>query len=348
MKRLLQAFVLLLGTMLLGSSLYAGNPDRQGESGAAELLMNPWARSAGLHTMNTSFVSGIDAMRLNVAGLSFHRRMQIKIAHTRYLAGTGIGINAAGISIPSGENGTVGISLMMLDFGDIPLTTSANPGYDPDRTYTPSFFNMGIGYSHTFGNKVSVGILGRVVSEGISDVRGLFFCFDTGVQYVAGDDENFKLGISLRNIGIASSFSGEGLSLITQVEGVERTLFVSGADFSMPFMLNIGISYDFYFNDIHRLTAGANFTSNAFLRDQIGPLVEYSYKDIFFLRAAYKLNIQKPGIEAAHDAFTGLAAGIGISAPLSKKNDTRLLINYSYRQTVIFNGTHNLGLGISF
>ena len=38
----------------LSMSLTAGNPDRQGEAGAVQLLMNPWAPSAGLHSLGTS------------------------------------------------------------------------------------------------------------------------------------------------------------------------------------------------------------------------------------------------------------------------------------------------------
>jgi len=61
---------LLSCCLLLAGVAFAGNPDRQGEAGANQLLINPWARSAGLHSLNTSYVSGAEAMYLNVAGLS--------------------------------------------------------------------------------------------------------------------------------------------------------------------------------------------------------------------------------------------------------------------------------------
>lgn len=347
MKRFLQFWVITMGILLFSSSMYAGNPDRQGEAGGNQLLMNPWARSAGLHSMNTSFVSGVDAMNLNVAGISYNRQMQVEVAHTRYLAGAGVNFNAAGLSIPTGENGAFGISLMLVDFGDIPLTTTGEPDYNPDQTYSPSYFNLGIGYSHTFANKVSVGILARTASEGISDINAMYFVFDTGVQYVTGDRDNFKLGISLRNIGVAARYTGEGLSTTTYVDEVERTVFTRAADFNLPFTLNLGVSYDFYMADIHRLTAGANFTSNAFLKDQIGPMVEYSFNDLFFLRAAYKLDLQESSASGGDDVYSGLAAGLGVAAPLSKNTNTKLHINYAFRQTYIFGHTHNFGLGLS-
>ena len=42
-------------------SASAGNPDRQGEAGAYELLLNPWARTIGLHSMTTASVRGVEA-----------------------------------------------------------------------------------------------------------------------------------------------------------------------------------------------------------------------------------------------------------------------------------------------
>ena len=54
----------------LTSFLFAGNPDRQGEAGAAQLLMVPWARMAGVHWLNTSFITGVEAMRLKLAEVS--------------------------------------------------------------------------------------------------------------------------------------------------------------------------------------------------------------------------------------------------------------------------------------
>ena len=52
MKRLI--LNLLIAAFALSPALtFAGNPDRQGEAGGYELLLNPWARSGGLHAMTT-------------------------------------------------------------------------------------------------------------------------------------------------------------------------------------------------------------------------------------------------------------------------------------------------------
>src|SRR5690606_14533910 len=114
-----------------------------------------------------------------------------------------------------GKAGAFGISLTAVDFGDVAVTTTSAPE-GTGASYSPSFFNIGLAYSYTFDQKVSVGILVRGVSENITDVNAFGFAIDAGVQYVAGAKDNFKFGISLRNMGSPMKFGGEGLSF--QVE----------------------------------------------------------------------------------------------------------------------------------
>ena len=67
----------------LVASAFAGNPDRQGEAGAYELLINPWARSAGLHTMTTACIRGVEALQLNPAGLARVKGTEIGLSNSQ-------------------------------------------------------------------------------------------------------------------------------------------------------------------------------------------------------------------------------------------------------------------------
>ena len=328
-----------LGTYNVG---HAGNPDRQGEAGAYELLMNPWARSAGLHTMNTAFVSGVESMRLNIAGLSRIQGTEILMSHARYLEGTGLKMNAFGFAKKVGESGSFGVSLMALDFGDIPITTTAQPE-GTGGTFSPNFFNIGIGYAHEFENKISVGILMRGVSESTSDLNAFGFALDAGVQYVSGDKDQFKLGLSLRNVGTRMSFGGQGLA--EQLNNPDRadyqiTFEQRISDFELPSVLNIGISYDILIGDKNRITLLGNFTSNSFSRDQIGGGFEYAFNDMFMLRGGYKHDFGVGTIDA--NVYTGLAGGLSMEVPLKKEGGNSFGIDYSYRHTEPWSGTHNI------
>jgi len=346
-------FIYILFTVVLSLAMcqtaFAGNPDRQGEAGAYELLMNPWARSAGLHTMGTSFVSGVEAMRLNVAGLSRTKGTEVVISHARYLEGTDIKMNAFGLAQKVGKNGTFGLSLMALDFGDIPITTENSPE-GTGGTFSPNFFNLGLGYGHIFENKISVGILFRAISESTADLQAFGFALDAGVQYVSGPQDNFKLGLSLRNVGSPMSFGGQGLSQQLSVPNSTYQLSYEQrpSAFELPSVLNIGISYDFILGDKNRLTAVSNFTSNSFSRDQLGAGIEYAFSEKFMLRGGYKYDLGQNNALDEKNVYTGISGGLSIQVPVSKSSETSFGIDYAFRTSNPWGGTHNLAVRLGF
>ncbi|MEE9439903.1 MAG: PorV/PorQ family protein [Saprospiraceae bacterium] len=348
MKKFIHTFIFAFFT---ASMIFAGNPDRQGEAGAAELLLNPWARSAGLHSMSTASVTGVEAMRINVAGLGRISKGEFQVGNTRLYEGSTMGINSFGFATKSGENGAFGVSLVAMDFGEIPITTTDQPEGTQGK-YSPSFINIGLGYAYTYENKISVGLLVRVVSESLPDVTASGFAIDAGVQYVSGDRDNFKLGIALRNIGSPMEFGGEGLSFGTEAPGSDPsypiTAYARAEDFELPSLLNIGLSYDFYFGETNFLRGIANFTSNAFSRDDIGIGAEFSFRDLVVLRAAYKKSLGDDRGGLSSNLYTGFAGGISIDVPLKRADNRIVGIDYAYRTTNPFRGTHNFSLRYGF
>lgn len=135
MKKVIQSILLCI---LFVASVSAGNPDRQGEAGAYELLMNPWARSSGLNSMNTSLASGVEANWVNPAGMGRIRKTQVVLCNTRWLVPSGLTINAFGLAQKVGKNGTLGVAITSLGFGDIPVTTTNAPA-GTGATYSPNF-----------------------------------------------------------------------------------------------------------------------------------------------------------------------------------------------------------------
>jgi hypothetical protein len=327
----------------------AGNPDRQGEAGAYELLMDPWARTAGLHSMSTSLVRGVESMNLNVAGLARINKLDMGFGSTQYLMGTGINLSSAAVGAKIGKNSVMGLSLMAVDFGDIEVTTTNQPG-GTGSTYSPSFFNLGFAFAHEYANKVSVGMVLRAISESLANVSAFGFSIDAGIQYVTGPKDNYKFGVSLRNVGSPMTFRGEALSFQRPSPNggsYDITVDQRGARYELPSMLNIGASYDFYFLEKHRITVLGNFTSNSFSRDNLGAGFEYALDERFVLRGGYKseLSVSNP-IEAP--IYTGLSAGGSLTFPLSRtEKNTKISVDYAYRATKVWSGTHNVSVRIA-
>ena len=350
--------------LFCGLSVFAGNPDRQGESGAGELLLNPWARSAGFHSMNTSFIGGVEAMRINVAGLgNIGSNREIVVSNTRLYEGSTLQVNGLGYAQKS-KNGksAFGISMTNVNFGDIEITTEDLPE-GTGGTYAPGFFNLGLGYAYTYENKISVGFLIRAINESITGLNAFGMAVDAGVQYVSGENDEFKLGISLRNVGTPMSFGGNGLNRILNSGGVgnDYPLLVANTakTFELPSLLHIGLYYDIYFNKMDDgegnmkvdrglyMTILGNFTSNAFSRDQIGIGAQVSIRDKIMLRAAYKYEIGGNDIGGTN-LYSGLAGGATLLFKPSKTAKTTMGIDYAYRATHTFKGTHNFSIRLLF
>ena len=122
MKKSFRYIVLSL-VLLLGFNApeaFAGNEDRSGQAGAAELLINPWAASAGFGNAGMSYVKGVEALFGNVAGLSHIRTMDVNFSHTDWLHGSSIRVSSFGLGVRVGESSVLGLGFMSFNLGTIP------------------------------------------------------------------------------------------------------------------------------------------------------------------------------------------------------------------------------------
>ncbi len=337
------------GLLLCSSVSFAGNEDRAGSAGATELLINPWAQSSGWADAGVSASVGLEALHTNVAGLAFTKKTEVLFTRTNWLSGSGININAIGFSQKVGESGVIGLGFMSMDFGDIEITTTELPEGGVGN-FSPQYFNMGLAYAKEFSNSIYGGINMKIISEGIADVRAQGVAFDAGIRYVTGERDQIKFGIALKNVGPPISFEGDGLSVRADLE-TEANLTVEqrSAGYELPSLINIGASYDFTFSELHELTLAASFTSNSFTRDQFRGGLEYrlnAKKAHFMLRGGYVFEKDVTDAIERATALTGPTAGISIEVPVSESGTT-IGVDYSYRATNPFDGSHSIGARIN-
>jgi len=346
--------VILIAAFLIPVSvtLKAGNKDRTGQAGATELLINPWARSSGWGSANMSRVRGLEAMWGNVAGTAFTKGTQLIFANTQWLKGTGTNIMAFGLNQHVGETGVLGIQVMSMNFGEVDITTVANPD-EPQGTFKPNLMNLGFSYSKAFSNSIYAGVLVKIISESISDVSAVGVALDAGIQYVTGAEEQITFGIALKNWGPKMKYSGDGLSIRTLLSGQDdmSTLEQRSASFEIPAQLNIGAAYDFIFPKEYRLTVAGTFVSNSFSKDQFAGGLEFSLKDYVQIRGGYtyengmfenSLDVENTNIN------NGLSAGLSVQVPLNKEKGSYIGVDYSYRESKAFNGNHTVGIIFNF
>ncbi len=337
---------MLAATMLaaLGLPAYAGNKDRSGQAGAPELLINPWAASTGVFGANTAIVTGVEAMKSNIAGLAFTEKFDVAASYNSYLKGSGVSVIDFALGANLGDAGVVGLNMQAVNFGEIQVTDYNHPYGGEIGTYKPSFFNVQLGYAKEFSHSIHAGVAATFVSEKITNAGAMGAAFEAGVQYVTGARDNFHFGVTLRNVGTNMKFTGPGFSFDS--ESPDGTYEISRQSpterFEMPTYLNIAGAYDFYLDEKklakesdkpkHRLTIMAGFTSNSFNNDYIHGGLEYGYRDMLMLRAGYRYEKNIGNDELSTTFFTGFAAGATVMTQLGE-GGPRLAIDYSFRPT---------------
>jgi hypothetical protein len=349
MKSLVQKITLGLS---LVSTLYvvAGNEDRVGSAGASHLLVNPWARSSALADATIANSNGLEATFTNIAGLAFTDKTQIKFNYSNWMGNAGIQLNGAGIAQRISESDVIAISIQSMNFGDIPITTVANPegniGFFSPRA---NVFNLG--YAREFSSSIYGGINFKVISENISNMKATGVAIDAGIRYVTGENDQIKFGIALKNVGPVMKYKGDGLAQqATYVStGFISSLEERSATFEMPSLLSIGGSYDFIFNEVSKLNLALGFTANSFMNDQYRIGFDYGMvtpKLAFNVRAGYVYEKNILSAENRSNALLGPTAGFSIDA-LAGKDKNAIGLEYCARFAGIFGTIHTIGATIS-
>ena len=334
---------------MAATSSFAGNEDRVGSAGATELLINPWARSASIGDAGVATTTGIEASYINVAGLAFTTKTEISFVRSSWLTGSGINMNSLGISQRIGETSVIGLSFMSMGFGDIDITTEDLPEGNIG-TFSPRYMVIGLSFAKEFSNSIYGGMTVKAVNESITNAKTGGIAFDAGIRYVTGEKDQIKMGITLKNVGPPMVYEGDGFSVLSQVvaTGAQLTTEMRTAKFEMPSQLNIGASYDFLFGENQKLIAAVSYGSNSFSKDQWRIGFDYGYtmkKASFNARAGYvyEKGLLSKELGVSSNAFNGPTAGFSVDWITGEKGN-RLAIDYGYRFTNPFSGTHNIGI----
>ncbi len=346
--KILATFALCGSMVFLSADLFAGNEDRVGQAGASELLINPWARSSGWGSVGTACTRGLEGIYTNVAGTAFTAKTELIFSHSMYFKGTGISINSFGLTQKIGATSVLGVAVMSMSFGEIPVTTVESPD-GGIGTFTPNLTNINISYAKMFSNSIYGGLTVKIITERIANLSASGVAIDAGIQYITGVNENIMFGITLKNVGPRVKFNGDGLSFRGLIPGATSlsTVQQRSADFELPTSLNIGGAYDAKLAERHHLIIAANFASNSFSKDQYTLGLEYRMMEYLMLRGSYTYEKGIFKKDTRTSVYTGPSAGLTVQVPFGKEKASSFAVDYSYRPTDPFAGTHNIGARIN-
>lgn len=321
--------ILIIFTVLLTVSIYPGDKSRKGTTGADQLLVPVGARSISTSGAFVATVDGLESIYYNPAGLDLSKKSEVMFSYMNYIADINMSYLAVGTNL--GDFGAVGLSLKSFDIGDIPITTNELPD-GTGSTYSPSFLTIGLTYSKTLTDRVSIGTNVKFINETIGNTSANGFAIDAGVQYKFND--NLSIGATINNIGPNMSYSGQDLRVQTGVPNTvigapNGTYEVVAENFQIPSYFQLSLAYQEHFDEQNKIMLASTFVANNALDDVFNFGLEYSYINTLFIRGGYQLVT-----ENSEDSIFGFTAGAGVNYEIG--TGMGVTFDYAYRDVSEF------------
>lgn len=325
----MKKFLYILLLLTLAVETYAqlipqlGN-QRAGTSSLQFLKIGVGARATGMGETFIAISNDITALYWNPAGLMQFQQYGAHFSHTEWLVD--LNHEFFGGIYRFGNNNALGISVISLNTPAMQRTTEFQPAGTGEYF---KFGDLGIGltYARRLTEKFSFGLTVRYVEETLAELKMRGFMFDLGTYYWTGLS-NTRFAVTISNFGPQVKPSGT----ITTSTGGTLSEF---QEFPPPTMFRIGFAYDPIDNQKNKLTTSLQLNHPNDNAENVNLGLEYSYKDMLFIRGGYKFNVES-------ENYSG---GIGLKVPISI---SKASFDYSIANFKDLGYTHRLSLNLLF
>ena len=347
MKKLTLLILILL--IVVPVTLQAGGKKRAGTAAAPELTIPLGARYLGSGGSALAVATGLESIYWNPAGVDRSPfDANALFSYRSYIAD--INVAFAGVS-GKFDFGSIALSLRSFGIGDIPVTTESAPD-GTGEIITPNFFVLGVTYSKILSERTSIGVTVNLINEAFGRVSSSGVSFDMGVQYqnLAGV-QGLGVGVTVKNIGPAMRYDGPALYRQAEETQSARGITyykVGAAEFDLPSVFEIGLSYRHALSDQHTLNFSSAYQNNNFALDEFRAGVEYSYQNLIQLRGGYMLQEAPIGVSNVEtpQPFKNLVLGFGVN--LAEAAGMNMVFDYAYVPGNLFSDNHLISINLGF
>ncbi|MGB8658726.1 MAG: PorV/PorQ family protein [Candidatus Zixiibacteriota bacterium] len=337
MRRKTVIVIAILLMLSVASLAYSGDFSRVGTIGAQFLKIGMGARYEAMGEASVACVNDAYAMYWNPAALTEISSSSLSLTNVNWV--TDVQLNHVSFAKALDEYSAVGVSLTALTMGSMEVTTVEEPE-GTGETFTASSYALSVGYARKMTDRFSAGIAGKYVSERISEERASGFAFDFGTLFYTGF-RSLRMGMNISNLGPEMKLDGPELDASynpqpgnSSYDKVNAKLAVDQYD--LPLTFRLGMAYDLVDSPESKFTVSmeAKHPNDNVQQASFGG--EYVWKEMFSLRAGYKLNYEEEGLT--------LGGGMKIKAG----KNTKLDISYAWADFSRLSSVHRFSLGFEF
>lgn len=323
----MKKYILFISLLIFVFSVDSYAQSKVAQTGAKFLDVAAGARACGMGEAYTVLGQDANALFYNPSGIAeIDAHVDLSVGVTQWIAD--IEYVSFAIAYNADVYGSFGFHILAPDYGIIPGTVvdeAAEKGFRDTGPIETDVYCVGIAYAREFTDKFTVGLQAKYVSlklgenydltsEEMEENKVSQIAYDFGLIFYPGF-KSFAFGMSVRNFCPRVTFEQIGF------------------EFPLTFSLGIGIdAMDFLGeNPDMSLNIGAEMLHPRDWKEEFHLGAEFSYMDLFFLRAGYKFRY----------AIEGLNAGVGVNLGGAR-------IDYSYSQMQFFDMVNRVSVGFTF
>ncbi len=324
MKRVSFTILLILLITIICNAQLIPNLGHQkaGTSSLQFLKIGQGARAAGMGETFVSVVDDISALYYNPAGLTLFKEDGIIVNHTEWFVDTRM--EFFGGVYHFGGNNALGLSITALTTPDMKVTTELQP-FGTGEYFRYSDIAIGLSYARQMTDQFSFGATVKYVEETLADLKMRTVVADLGTYY--------RTGLGTTRFSVVISNFGAQVSPTGSVDLISGNKVSSFQKFPPPTLFKIGFAFEPLLTETNRITTSIQLNSPNDNAENFSLGGEYSYKEMFFLRAGYKFNVDSENF----------SAGVGVRVPVSF---ARLNFDYAISNYRILGLAHRISLNL--
>lgn len=312
-----------------------------GTTSAQFLKLGVGARSIALGGAYVAEASDLSAMYWNPAGLGTLRGSSAQFAYTQYLQDIDYSFAAVGVSL--GTAGTLGVSLIYLDSGEMAVRTIEQPDGTGER-FKVTDFALQLSYGKMLTDRFSIGGSAKFIQERIWHSSASTIAFDVGTLFTT-PYPRLRLGASFSNFGPKMRMRGRDIMFSADPNpGQDGNVEIVNSEFTtdrhpLPLLFRVGLSWDAVSTADHRVLMSTDASHPNDNSQYVNLGLEYSFRRLIALRAGYRNLFEVDGEQ-------GYTFGGGLDIRVDR--NLRARFDYAYAEFGRLSQTHWFTVDLTF
>jgi hypothetical protein len=353
LQRVYRTIVVLAACVIISIPAYAQKPTRVGSTTADFLEIGYGAAGIAMGDAYVSVVHDASAIYWNPAGLAQMERTEVMFVTQPWIVGMNATFASFGIVVP--DFGTIGGSLILMNYGDMDVTTVTMQEGTGEQ-FSAKDIAVSLSFARNLVDWFSFGATAKMINSSIWHESATAVAFDLGViiktgffSPAGGNKHGLNIGMSISNYGTPLRY--EGLDLLVPIDAAPTEAGnysnapgrYATQDWELPLIFRMGASFTPFLTEDHEIIVSVDALHPNNNGESVNIGVEYTLTLQDLGKVSLRTGYKALGMPESQYSMT---YGIGVQADLFA--DHGLKVDYAYRTIGILGNVQSLGVSLLF